>query len=122
MRILLLSAFAVFVGIISAKESYAQSAYDSACYFPQMGNPDELDTIYGGVANQGLGGNIGHLPPLTGQTYDRLVMQGLPTNIPFLTAVETGPTFNLHSLHIIEKYAGLGYWPTYVYGHFRSPK
>ncbi len=124
MRILLISAIVIFAGIFCSKESYAQSAYDSACYFPHMGDPNELDTIYGGRADQALGKNIALLPPLNGQTYDRLVMQGLPGNIPYITSVETGPTFNLHKLNFIKRYPYLfenwGY--SLKSGHFRNSK
>ncbi len=122
MRVFLISAIVIFVGIISAKEIYAQSAYDSACYFPHLGNPTEFDTIYGGTPDQNLGSILKTIPPLKGETYDRLVIQGVADNIPFLTSVETGHSFNLHKLNVIKKYPYIfeGF-PRVKFGHFHSP-
>ncbi|MDP4230483.1 MAG: T9SS type A sorting domain-containing protein [Bacteroidota bacterium] len=113
----------IVAAIFCFGESYGQGAFDSACYFPRMGNPNELDTIYGGQPNQGLGANLKHLPPLHGQTYDRLAMQGLQDNAQFLSSIQTGPTFNLHSLNLITKYPYVfKHWPHFVTGHFHSQK
>lgn len=87
-----------------------------------MGNPNELDTIYGSKANQGLGDDMALLPPLKGEQYERLVMTGYPTNIPFLTAIKTGPTFDLHAMQTSKKYSYIfEQWPYFKVGHFRSP-
>lgn len=123
---------AVLGAFFCSREAHAQKfelplntnpAYDSACYFPQLGIPAEFDSIYGGVAYQHLGDKFRILPPLKQQSYDRLVMTGLPDNIPFLTAVETGPSFNLHALKESKKYPYIfDSWPAIKTGHFRSPK
>ncbi|MDP4236447.1 MAG: T9SS type A sorting domain-containing protein [Bacteroidota bacterium] len=112
----------IFLGAIFCfGESYGQGAFDSACYFPRMGNPNELDTIYGAQPNQGLGADLFHLAPLRGHQYDRLVMRGMAGNIPYLTSVETGPTFDLHKLKVVKDYPyNFKHWPTLVKGHFHS--
>ncbi|MEI8135520.1 MAG: T9SS type A sorting domain-containing protein [bacterium] len=112
----------VFILLAFTSDTHAQGAFDSACYFSHMGDPNELDTIYGGVADQGLGSNVGHFPPLKGEKYDRLVMQGLPENIPFLTSVKTGPSFRLHALNILKRYRDFSNLPTYIFGHFHTPE
>lgn len=118
-----LISFLIVIAALFCGKSYAQSTYDSACYFPHMGNPNELDTIYGAYANQALGGNLAHLPPLKGEKYDRLMMTGLSDNIPYLTAVQTGPTFDLHHMKESKKYPYIFTdWPYFIIGHFRSPK
>ncbi|MEP7235887.1 MAG: T9SS type A sorting domain-containing protein [Ignavibacteriota bacterium] len=120
---LLFRVLVVMAGFLSFGESYGQGAFDSACYFPQMGNPNELDTIYGSFAQQSIGHDLALLPPLKGETNERLVMGGIRGNIPFLTAVETGPNFNLHKLKISKQYPFIfKFWPHIKAGHFRSPK
>ena len=106
-----------------ASDALSQSAFDSSCYYPEIGNPNELDTIYGSKANQRLGDDIALLPPLKGEPYERLVMTGYPTNIPFLTAIKTGPTFDLHAMQVSKKYPFIfEQWPYFKVGHFRSPQ
>ena len=119
MKYLLLICFLLLV----ASDALSQSAFDSSCYYPELGNPNELDSIYGSKAEQRLGKNLRTLPPLKGQQYDRLVMQGLPDNIPFLSAVETGPDFDLHAMKTTKQYPYVfKEWPNFMLGHFRSPK
>src|ERR1700722_10659834 len=37
---------------------FQNPALDSNCYFPQIGDPSEMDTIVGSVPNQDLGGSV----------------------------------------------------------------
>jgi hypothetical protein len=111
----------MIVMLTLVSQCWAQGPFDSACYRPDLGNPDEFDTIYGGSAYQHLGQNLAILPPLKDDGYDRLVFLGMPKNMLFLSEIKTGSNFDLHSLSII-KNSKIDRVPGYRWGHFRSPK
>ncbi len=74
---------------------FSSPALDSNCYFPQIGVPGEIDTIYGDTAGEELGSFIHNLGPMQGgMPGNMLIANG--NYIPF--EVPTGPTFNLHNL------------------------
>ena len=77
----------------------AQSpSLDTDCYFPQIGDPSEMDTIVGSDSNQDLGGtgikNTGTKPD---GSYGNMFIGNLSPTVA-LAQVETGPNFNLHKL------------------------
>ncbi len=105
---------------ISFGSVFAQ-AFDPNCYFPTVGKPGEIDTIYGSKSWQQLssGMNIG---PAPGRNESRILMYGLPENPPFITAVSAGSTFNLHNLTVSAKTTLNLQVGQYRTGHFRSQR
>jgi hypothetical protein len=83
--------------------SIRAQAFDPNCYFPQIGQPGVIDTIYGSAKGQLLGVAGSFRPP--DSTYATLFISGLPVGIPYepiRSAVRTGPKFNLHKLQIFD--------------------
>ncbi len=84
---------------------FQNPSLDSDCYFPQIGVPGEIDTLYGSVGRQLLGDpiikNMGTKPD---GSYGNILIGNLvppPSSIFFqytLTQVPTGPGFNLHQM------------------------
>ncbi|HET9135465.1 MAG TPA: T9SS type A sorting domain-containing protein, partial [Candidatus Kapabacteria bacterium] len=98
------------------------------CYFPKIGVPNEIDTIYGAENNQQLGrtvGSIGHLPS---ESYAQIAIGNLyphSNSDPIYPIVSTGPSFNLHKLEVRDTLKMGDYnWrdPLNIIkrGHFRS--
>lgn len=88
---------------------FSSPALDSNCYFPQIGDPNQIDTIYGSVNNQMLGGFIiKNFGPNQGGGFGNLLLGNLdradhePSDAgsvsPTLFQVPTGPGFSLHNL------------------------
>ena len=77
---------------------FQNPSLDSDCYFPQIGDPTEMDTIVGSDSNQDLGGsgikNMGTKPD---GSYGNMFIGNLSPTVA-LAQVETGPNFNLHKL------------------------
>ncbi len=77
---------------------------DPNCYFPQIGVPGEIDTIYGAVYGQGLGGGlIKNLGPRPDGTPGNIIVGDLDrVNHDSISSTyyqaKTGPGFNLHNL------------------------
>jgi hypothetical protein len=127
-RVWILLFFGLLTLVCGKSELFAQGAYDSSCYFPQFSNPDDFDTICGSHANQHLGLELMSLPPLKGQQYDRITLK-LRSHAPFISAIETGPSFDLHNLKVSKDYKSTPeQWTqssesfSHHFGHFRSPK
>src|SRR5260370_34365973 len=78
-------------------QSYAQ-LYESNCYFPQFGKPGEIDTLMGIQANEQLGWDVFNPGPFDGYPDGKLFIGGLPQSIPFLSAVDPKPTFDVHNI------------------------
>ena len=76
-----------------------RAQFDPNCYHPALGAPGEVDTIYGSYDKQELTNSL-NVGPAPGESYGRVLMYGLPQNIPFLSAVSTGPSFDLHHLNV----------------------
>src|ERR1035441_410817 len=114
---------------------FQSPALDSNCYFPQIGDPTEMDTIVGSMPNQYLGSpiirNMGMKP--NGSYGNMLIGNLVPpldgANFYTLSQVETGPSFNLH--HMIQylqhlnpdTYTGQnsnGLADGFILGHFRD--
>jgi hypothetical protein len=82
---------------------FQNPSLDSDCYFPQIGDPSEMDTILGSDTNQSLGGaiikNLGTKP---NGGYGNMFIENLtrPPNeyTHTLSQVATGPSFNLHNM------------------------
>ena len=88
---------------------FQNPSLDTNCYFPQIGVPGEIDTIYGAVNNQELGGyiikNLGSKP---NGGYANLFIGNLDAKdhsigSPTLTEISTGSSFNLHNLNRISQ-------------------
>jgi hypothetical protein len=101
--------------------SISRAQFDPNCYHPIVGKPGEVDTVYGSLNEQGLTNSL-NLGPAPGESYGRVMMYGLPQNLPFLSAVTTGPTFDLHQLNVaIKTKLDLGR-DQYRLGHFHNSK
>jgi hypothetical protein len=72
-------------------------AFDPDCYFPEIGNPDEIDTIYGSEPEQQLGERVINLGIAGKSGYPDILISNLPKSIGFQTHVPTGPAFDLES-------------------------
>ena len=79
--------------------------YESNCYFPQFGKPGEIDTVYGDHTGQQLGSDVFNPGPLDKYPQGKIFIQGLPQNLPFLSAIDPKPTFDLHNFQIEKKNA-----------------
>jgi len=89
----------VVVGSVHAQSNppFKNPSLDSNCYFPQIGVPGEIDTIYGDYANEGLGAYIYNLGPNSKGAPGTMLIGN--TGTPFIpNEVATGPSFNLHDL------------------------
>ncbi len=119
LKILLLCIFCFSTAV--AQNPVGSPALDPKCYFPTVGKPGEIDTIYGGFAEQKLGSELYGLGATKTEPYNHLIIGGLPETAPFLGAVKTGPGFNLHDMKA-SKAEKLPF-PTgteFFFGHFRS--
>ena len=81
---------------------FKNPALDSDCYFPQIGDPSEMDTLYGSVGNQALGQLVKNLGTKYNGGYGNMFIENLTPssdpNINTLSQVTTGTTFNLHQM------------------------
>ena len=98
---------------------FQNPSLDSDCYFPQIGVPGEIDTIYGSYSGEGLGAYIHNLGPKPDGSPGNLLLgnaNGLGDLAP------TGPNFDLHNLHAISEALGIDNTETpYLrFGHFRD--
>ncbi len=75
---------------------FKNPSLDSNCYFPQIGVPGEIDTIYGDSANEELGGFIHNLGPNPDGTPGNMLI-GSEIGASW-SETQTGPNFNLHDL------------------------
>ena len=130
----LLLVWAVFATMVAASGPvvvYAQSnppfqnpSLDSNCYFPQIGDPSEMDTIMG-APGQLLGMSaLINLGPKPDGSYGNMFIGNLSPSVA-LAQVETGPTFDLHKLkQHIQNFDPffLSYYDGFVAGHFRDTK
>jgi hypothetical protein len=97
-------------------------AYDPNCYFPRVGVPTEIDTIYGSTIDGYLGSGMLNIGPAPGQPYGRImcIVHPAPLTGPAPVSVfNTGPTFNVHDLKITQTLT-LTHKIVRT-GHFRSP-
>jgi hypothetical protein len=103
------------------RPSISRAQFDPNCYHPIVGKPGEVDTVYGSLNEQELTNSF-NLGPAPGESYGRVMMYGLPQNLPFLSAVTTGPTFDLNHLNVALK-TKLDLWRSqYRLGHFHNSK
>ncbi len=97
--------------IVAPTHLRAQSAFDSACYYPVIGDPSEIDTIYGAVNNQMLGGLIKNLGTKPNGGFGNMLIANLDhadhSDSGSLFQVQTGPPFNLHNLNGLPQKLGL---------------
>ena len=89
----------------SADGSAKAQLYESNCYFPQFGKPGEVDTVYGSYSGQQLGSDVFGAGPIEGYPDGKIFIQGLPQNVPFLSAINPKPPFDLHTFQIQKKQA-----------------
>jgi hypothetical protein len=99
---------------------FQNPAMDSNCYFPQIGVPGEIDTIYGDSANEGLGAYIHNLGAKSDGTPGNMLI-GSGYDEPFVNwnEVSSGTEFNLHDLHRVAQTLKIN--PQYLhFGHFHN--
>jgi len=75
---------------------FKNPALDSNCYFPQIGDPTEMDTILGSEG-QNLGELVKNLGPKPDGSFGNMFIQNISPTVA-LAQVATGPTFNLHQM------------------------
>ena len=76
---------------------FKNPSLDSNCYFPQIDDPSEMDTVVG-TPGQLLGHSaLKNLGPRPDGGYGNMLIGNLSPSVS-LAQVETGPTFNLHKL------------------------
>ncbi|HZK76560.1 MAG TPA: T9SS type A sorting domain-containing protein [Candidatus Kapabacteria bacterium] len=134
-RLRFLVILAAWAGASSpAVPAYAQSntpfqnpSLDSNCYFPQIGVPGEIDTIYGSYSGYdspsgGIGAYIHNLGPKADGTFgNMLIFNGLGPTSPFEIWQEapTGPAFNLHDLKATARHFSTDVGNLF-FGHFHD--
>ena len=105
---------------------FQNPALDSNCYFPQIGVPGEIDTIYGHAQEtigsttygNGLGAYIHNLGPKPNGTPGNMLIENEGASIVF-EQTPTGSNFNLHNLHAVVQNFELD--RQYIrYGHFHD--
>jgi hypothetical protein len=101
---------------------FQNPALDSNCYFPQIGDPSEMDTIMGSVENQYLGGSIiKNLGPKPDGSFGNMFIGNISPSVA-LAQVATGPEFNLHQMKQFPQNLTNpgGQTGQFIYGHFRD--
>ncbi|MEI8134270.1 MAG: T9SS type A sorting domain-containing protein [bacterium] len=100
-----------------ARAQISSSAFDPNCYFPRIGVPGEIDTIYGAKALEGLGSYLLNLGPNPENSAGKVMWFEGEANIPIY---KSWPSFNIHKLQsegrLNEPYI------EFRRGHFHSPK
>lgn len=99
---------------------FSNPSLDTDCYFPQIGVPGEIDTIYGNLANEGLGAFIHKLGPMQGgMPGNILIGNGPGSPLVDWSQTATGPTFDLHNLKLKAQRLPLN--PQSIrFGHFHN--
>jgi hypothetical protein len=109
----------------SIQAQVGSAAFDPNCYFPRIGVPGEIDTIFGSHANQFLGAGILNLGPEPEDTFGRMYCNfdyDQIKDISYDSTFMSWPAFNLHKLHTIGNFLIPRYYQIVRFGHFRSPK
>lgn len=133
--VLILSAFGVIPNAWAQNTPFQSPSLDSNCYFPQIDNRSEMDTILGSDTNQYLGSIVRNLGPKPDGGFGNLFISDLtPTKNPppgtgspyNLSQVATGSGLNLHQLNkSVQRFdprmlVNGGYGTPYKLGHFRD--
>ncbi|MDP4237763.1 MAG: T9SS type A sorting domain-containing protein [Bacteroidota bacterium] len=104
-------------------ESYGQgssAAFDPDCYFPKIGVPGQIDTIYGAHNNQYLGDGMINLGPNPNNTFGRI---SCALDTPALALIfKSWPSFDLHKPDVLEELQLSPNYKIVRFGHFRSAK
>ncbi|MDP4198661.1 MAG: T9SS type A sorting domain-containing protein [Bacteroidota bacterium] len=128
--LLLIAVWVVASGppvLLAQNTPFSSPALDSNCYFPQIGIPGQIDTLYGTVKNQYLGSGIKNLGPKPDGSYGNLFIENLDANDHYTTSstifqIQSGSSFNLHQLKTTRQrlsdntQLGSGY----ILAHFRD--
>lgn len=116
--------FLFLLSLCFFSEVRGQGAFDPNCYFPTFGNG--IDTIYGSRNGQALGADLRSVARSPADSDGVVIMHGLPPQIPFLSVVKGGDTFDLHSLTKQtpkERFGiDIGAYDYVKFGHFRDTK
>ena len=117
-------SFSLLAFFGAAEAQISSAAFDPNCYFPGIGIPGEIDTIYGSHGDQYLGSGMTNIGPAPGDPYGRISclfdhIYSIPKDIWKDSLFTTGSAFNLHKLHVI---ADFNIFNIIRRGHFRSPK
>lgn len=108
---------------------FKNPSLDSNCYFPQIGDPSEMDTIYGSVNEQELGSFVKNLGTKSDGGFGNMLIEDLnaaPFAFDPFTQVLTGPSFNLHNMvKYVQKFIPDGgqvndFNNGFHFGHFRD--
>lgn len=115
--------FSVLAFFGEAKAQVSSAAFDRNCYQPEVGNPNEIDTIYGAYNGQRLGFPIVNIGKHSGEPNAEIIIGGLLNTAPFIGAMQTGTNFNLHQLNV-QRQLRFSYYDTYStklhYAHLRN--
>ncbi len=102
-------------------------SFDSACYRPQLGVTDQIDTVCGSMGGQDIGSIIKNLGTMPNGGFGNIFISNLIPTTPsplsdILSQIETGPSFNLHHMvQSVQKYSPInGSDGFFRLGHFRD--
>ena len=124
MKQMLLSALRMsllLAWVLAAHTRAAHAQFDPNCYRPQIGVPGQIDTIVGGYAGQGLGGNAFSPGPAPGSPFNRVFFRGFANNPVGWDIITGGPFLDLHASNPPKSNLVLGDG-TKVLGHFHNSK
>jgi hypothetical protein len=96
MKSLLLLGLLLIAAISQAQVS--SPAFDPNCYFPSLWNREQIEALYGTQRGQHLGKALVNIGEHDDDSFGRLFLGGLPSNPPFMTIVDAGPSFDIEHL------------------------
>ncbi len=112
-------AFLLFAFSGVARSQVSSTAFDPNCYFPRIGVPGEIDTIYGGKWLENLGAGLVNLGPNINGTYGEIAFADSSAG---LSVFKSWPDFSLHKLRKTRNLYLSQYYRNYQFGHFHSTK
>lgn len=118
--LLVLLMLSLFWPLLSDAQQWSPSL-DSNCYFPVVGRAGEIDTIYGSTSGQFMGNTFIDLGESPVGTPKRMLISGLPGNIPFVSSLDVSNGVNLKKRKVGKTY-DLPIWGQYKTANLRSPK
>lgn len=122
-HLLILCLLVAFLATKTDAQPISSPAMDPNCYFPDMTNPQQIDTVYGSKNNQRLGRYIKNIGIHNNEAFPEILIGGLLQNPISLSAALTGSGFNLHKLNVVKTTSFEGYdADDAVYAHVRSSK
>ena len=104
---------------VPQSRQFISNAFDPNCYLPEVGKPDEIDSVNGTVEGTDFGAEIRNVGSPYGHA--SIVVKGLQDSIPFLSSIESGPNFDVHNINIRQKLK-IDDDAIIRYGHFRNTR